>query len=113
MKIVLDTYPDYEIYENGTIMKVRGKYQKQVAVHFNKRNGYIMLTLRDKDEKSNKVYLHRILAEAFIPNPENKPQINHKDGNKLNNSIDNLEWMTSSENIKHAHDFHWNRIINN
>ncbi|HEU0125887.1 MAG TPA: NUMOD4 domain-containing protein, partial [Flavobacterium sp.] len=50
------------------------------------------------------ILLHRALAEAFIPNPENKRCVNHKDGNKLNNSLDNLEWATHGENNQHAYD---------
>lgn len=55
-------------------------------------------------EKSLNMLVHRIIAQAFIPNPENKPDINHIDGNKDNYSIDNLEWVTVSENNKHARD---------
>jgi hypothetical protein len=63
--------------------------------------GYQGVTLtKNKKRYSKKV--HRLVAEAFIPNPENKSQINHIDCNKKNNCVDNLEWNTQSENLKHA-----------
>lgn len=66
-------------------------------------NGYLRVCLT-KGINGNRKYVrvHRLLAEAFIPNPEHKPFINHKDGNRLNNSVDNLEWVTQKENIHHA-----------
>ena len=65
------------------------------------RKGYYTVTLcKDGNIKIHSV--HRLLAEAFIDNPDNLPVINHKDGNRLNNSINNLEWCTQKENIRHA-----------
>lgn len=65
--------------------------------------GYLMVGFFSKEDRIN-VNVHRLLMETFVPNPENKPHVNHKDGNKLNNSLDNLEWSTASENTRHACD---------
>lgn len=69
--------------------------------HFS--NGYGFVCLR-KDGVNKNYSIHRLVAEAFIPNPLNLSDVNHKDGNKLNNHVSNLEWCTRSENLKHAVD---------
>ena len=65
-------------------------------------NGYYHVRLWAHN-KSRLFNIHRLLGIHFIPNPQNKPQVNHKDGNKLNNSLDNLEWVTHKENAIHAY----------
>lgn len=64
-------------------------------------SGYLKVELY-KNRKAKDFYVHRLVASTFLPNPDNKPQINHRDGNKSNNSISNLEWVTASENQKHS-----------
>lgn len=64
---------------------------------FVQNNGYVFVHLKNKNFK-----IHRLVAQTFIPNNDNKPQVNHKDGNKTNNKVDNLEWCTVAENIQHA-----------
>lgn len=63
--------------------------------------GYCWFTIHDSGNRKNKS-IHRAVAEAFIPNPEGKPQVNHIDGNTRNNNVDNLEWVTPQENVDHA-----------
>lgn len=75
---------------------------KEIAKCINS-SGYYKVMLNKKGTTKNE-YIHRLVAQAFIENPEDKPETNHKDGNKLNNHISNLEWATIQENAQHAHD---------
>jgi len=86
----------YIVYENGTIWSIKqSKFLKGIVG----RGGYYRFNLV---EHGNCQYLHRLVAKLFIENPENKPMVNHKDGNKLNNNVSNLEWVDCKENTKHA-----------
>lgn len=57
---------------------------------------------RESTNSREDVYIHRIIAELFIPNPSNLPEVNHIDGNRLNNNVNNLEWVDRIDNMKHA-----------
>lgn len=68
----------------------------------NNSKGYKRLIITYNDGSKRTEAVHRLVAKAFVPNPENKLQVNHKDGNKLNNNYSNLEWVTNEENQQHA-----------
>ncbi len=80
--------------------KSKGSKIQNLKQQINK-GGYLKVTLL-KNGKAKNFFVHRLVACEFIPNPNNKPQINHLDGNKSNNTINNLEWATNSENQTHA-----------
>jgi DNA-binding NarL/FixJ family response regulator len=94
---VILSYPGYEVSRCGVVRhKKRRRILKQWPVF-----GYLNVTVA-QNRKQCKRRVHRLVAEVFLPNPENKPFINHIDGNKLNNALSNLEWCTNQENLTHA-----------
>lgn len=89
----------YSITKSGVVYSPTGE---QVATPiFN--IGYKYITFSTGNKKNKKIPLHRVLALAFIKNPENLPCVNHKDGDKLNNSLENLEWCSYGKNNRHAY----------
>lgn len=112
----------YQISNLGRIKRVarasknKGTYgsmyqykEKILSPQENKRRfGYYEISLH-KNKKEKRFKIHRLVACAFVPNPNNKPEVNHIDGDKRNNKATNLEWVTSSENKKHA----WNHNLYN
>lgn len=98
MKVEMSNHPGFKCTTDGVIIGKRGKPLKG---HID-RCGYHEVLLSENG-KTNQYRVHRLVAETFLPNPSNLPCVNHKDGNKLNNHISNLEWCTKSENIKHSY----------
>lgn len=98
---------EYAITENGKLWSYRWNRWMRISI----TNGYYKVNL-SKDGKSKLKYVHRLLAEIFILNPECKDQVDHIDGNKLNNNLSNLRWTTHAENQhnrKRAKGYSWHK----
>ena len=97
----------YQVSNLGEVRAIGHKWQRKgvhkIKLHENNGYGYLMADLH-KNNKSKSIAVHRLVAQAFIPNPENKQQVNHKNGDKTDNRVENLEWATAKENIRHAFD---------
>ncbi len=87
----------YSVTEDGRVINNKRNKEKKACID---KHGYLKVGLNDQNKK---YFVHRLVALTYIENPDNKETVNHKDGNKLNNHVSNLEWMTNAENIKHAH----------
>lgn len=89
----------YKINSEGEVISVK---RSGAVMKPRLHKGYLQLNL-SKGGKSRTCVIHRLVAQTFIPNPENKQQVNHIDGDKMNNNVENLEWVTAHENMSHAH----------
>ena len=91
----------FQISNTGKIRNGKTGLDRKPYVN---ENGYCIIGFYDKEKGFSVQHrVHRLVAEAFIPNPEGKRTVNHIDGNKLNNRVENLEWATHQENLDHAH----------
>ena len=93
--ITIEGFENYEVSNKGN---VRNKTTKYILKPWIDNKGYYMVSIYEKCKRKNK-FVHRLISEAFIPNPENKPCVDHIDNNTLNNKIGNLRWCTYRENI--------------
>ena len=98
MEKQIENWNNYTINENGEVRNIK---TKRILKQHKTNKGYLWVELYNNKEHK-KFSIHRLVAQAFILNPENKPQVNHKDGNKENNNVNNLEWVTNQENRNHA-----------
>ena len=95
--------PNFEMYSVSIYGNIRNNKTGQILKPRIRKDGYLQVSVKPNGQKSNKTFrIHREVAEAFIANPDNLPQVNHKDGNKHNNNVNNLEWCTQEYNNKHA-----------
>ena len=94
----IPSHPRYEISVDGI---VRNGTTKAIKSQYIGYTGYYMVSA-SYQHKSKPLRVHRLLAEVYIPNPKNLPEINHKNGIRTDNSIDNLEWCSHAENVRHA-----------
>ena len=100
-------YSNYEISDFGRVRKVLYHTNdgcEAVLLKPTPRHGYLRVWLWNDKGERKKIFVHRLVAMCFIDNPDNKPEVNHIDGDKQNNRVDNLEWCTTTENCQHAYD---------
>lgn len=99
----VECYENYEVSNTGKV-KTHNWMNRGITKEMSPSScrGYLQVNLW-KDGKQKCIRIHRLVAQAFIPNPYNLREVNHIDGNKLNNSVDNLEWCTREENLEHEH----------
>ena len=94
----------YQVSDNGIVWSVRSQKKLKPAMN---TKGYLFVSLYARNGKIKNEYIHRLVALAFLENPNNYPQVNHKDEDKHNNTVENLEWMTCKDNINYGTGRYW------
>lgn len=115
--IEIKNFPNYEVSNFGRVKSkcrthinslgrrriIKERILKPIKVERNNGAPYYKVVISSKLNNPESIYIHRLVAEAFIPNPDNLPQVNHKDGDKFNNKVDNLEWCNQLYNNQHMY----------
>lgn len=97
-RIPIRDFPKYSVDRHGNVFNSKGKQLNPEKC----KNGYLRVSLNSETVKRKHMLIHRLVGEAFISNPNDYPQINHKDLNRSNNNVNNLEWCTPLYNLTHA-----------
>lgn len=93
----------FEVTDQGDVYRIKNGQREPAKVQKTGRQHNYCVVSYTENGKQKHVYVHRLVAQAFIPNPNNYPQVNHLDGNPLNNAVENLEWCTPKMNVEHAY----------
>lgn len=103
----MDEYPRYKISKDGEVFSI---LYKRILKGSTSERGLKNVTLKNRDGKLKTIGVHRLVALAYISNPKKLREVNHRDGDIKNNKVENLEWVSSSENTKHAYNNGFNPV---